>query len=67
MIPKPAQIPTTDRRRRGLVGEIVASLMRRGSDRRYDRWSISGVFLAVAIPAGFVGVIWALVRLVWGA
>ena len=66
MIPKPAQIPATDRRQRGFAGEITASLMRRGSDRRYDRWSISGALLAVAIPAGFVGVIWALLRLVWG-
>jgi len=56
------KIPMKDRRRQGLGGEIMASLGRGGSDRRYDRWTIGGVLLAVAIPAGFVGIIWALVR-----
>ena len=55
-----------DRRQRGIAGEILASLKRRGSDRRYDKWSISGIALAVAIPAGLVGVLWALTRLIFG-
>lgn len=67
MIPEPVEILTTERRRRGVIGEMTASLIRRDSDRRYDRWSISGVILAVAIPASFVGVIWALTRLIFGA
>ena len=66
MIPEPAEILISDRRRRGIVGEIAASLMRHGSDRRYGRWSVAGVLMAVAIPAGFVGVIWVLVRSIFG-
>jgi hypothetical protein len=58
----PAQILLKDRRQRGLAGEIMASLGRRGADRRYARWSIGGVLLAVAIPAGFVAIIWALIH-----
>lgn len=52
-----------DRRQRGLAGEIVASLRRRGSDRRYDRWTAGGILLAVGIPASFIAIIWALLRL----
>lgn len=67
MIPKPAQLLTSERRRRGVIGEIMTSLARRDSERRYDRWSISGLVLAIAIPVSFVGVIWALTRLIFGA
>lgn len=58
-------MPMKDRRQRGIAGEILASLQRRGSDRRYNKWSISGVLLAVAIPAGLAGTIWVLVRSVF--
>lgn len=67
MIPEPAEILIPERRRRGVIGEMAASLIRRNSDRRYERWSTFGVVLAVAIPAGFVGVLWALTRLIFGA
>jgi hypothetical protein len=56
-------LPIGDRRQRSLVGEISASLVRRNSDRRYDRWSIPRLLSAVAILVGFVGVILGLARL----
>lgn len=61
----PTQSPMTDRRRRGIVGEIATSLARGNADRRYGRWSVSGVLVSVAILAGFAGVIWMLARLVF--
>lgn len=56
-------LPIGDRRQRGLVGEISTSLMRQDADRRHDRWSVPRLLSAIAILAGFVGVILGLARL----